>query len=76
MLMADAITGLASGRGVDLASGISVAVARKALDAVQQQGDAAVALIQAAAEVARAGRGPVGGSASANEGGGHIDLTA
>lgn len=37
----------------DVQNQVSIKVARKALDAQQQQGDAAVALIKAAAEVAR-----------------------
>lgn len=36
---------------VDLSSNVSVAVARKALDTQQQQGDAAVSLLQQAVEL-------------------------
>ena len=44
----------ASLTGIDLSSRISVAVAGKAMDAQRQEGDAALALLQAAAEVAEA----------------------
>ncbi|MBI1191364.1 MAG: putative motility protein [Tepidisphaera sp.] len=37
----------------DVQNQISIKVARKTLDAEQQQGDAAIALIKAAAEVAK-----------------------
>jgi hypothetical protein len=42
---------------VELSNNISVAVARKSMDAMKQQGDAAVELLKAAAETAPGGSG-------------------
>ncbi len=53
-------------RQMDVKSRVSVAVARKALDAQQQAGDAAIALLKAAAETAQ----------GSNEFGGRMDLKA
>ena len=51
---------------MDVQSQVSIAVARKAMDTQKQQGDAAIALLQAAAETAQGG----------NEFGGRMDLKA
>ena len=51
---------------MDVQSQVSVAVAKKAMDTQKQQGDAAIALIQAAAETAQSG----------NEFGGSVDVRA
>lgn len=59
-----------------LRSNIDFAVARKGLDQVEQQGEAAVSLIKAAAEVGRASRGRVSPSPLASETGRRLDVTA
>lgn len=63
-------SGVSSGalRSLDLGSKISVALAKKALDTARSQGEAAIQLIQAAAETGRgsslrSGERPSGGSA-------------
>jgi len=59
-----------------LSSTIDFAVARKGLDQAKLQGDAAVSLIKAAAEVGRASRGRISAAPAAGRVGGRIDLTA
>ncbi len=58
-----------------LSSTIDYAVARKALDQAEQQGDAAVALIKAAADVGRASRGRFSAGASPGETGARLDVS-
>lgn len=53
--------------GVDLSSQVSVRVARLTLDQAQQQGQAAVDLLKAAADV---------GQQTQQQGGGGLDVTA
>ena len=62
-----------------LSSTIDFAVARKGLDQARAQGDAAVSLIKAAAEVGRAGResrGRISASPSPRETGSRLDVSA
>lgn len=59
-----------------LRSTIDFAVARKGLDQVEQQGEAAVSLIKAAADVGKATRGRVSPSPLASESGRRLDVTA
>lgn len=63
----------ASGSGLGYEA--SIAVAKKAQDQVKSQGDAAVALIQAAAEVAGSSRGSVAAAPGAGEPGRSLDVT-
>ena len=59
-----------------LRSNIDFAVARKGLDQVEQQGEAAVSLIKAAADAGKASRGRVSSSPLASETGRRLDVTA
>lgn len=53
------MSALSAVEGVDLSSAVSVAVARKALDSQEQQGEAAVELLKRAAEVGEQARAQV-----------------
>ncbi|MEQ8316305.1 MAG: hypothetical protein RIE77_10550 [Phycisphaerales bacterium] len=55
---------------------VSMAVASKQLDAARAEGRAVNALIESAAEVARASRGAVSATPGASETGGRVDVTA
>jgi len=66
MEVAMTIDDAAAIKQVDVQSQVSIAVARKAMDTQKQQGDAAIALLQAAAETAQ----------STNAYGGRMDLKA
>lgn len=61
---------------VDLADKISVAVARKSLDAAQEQGDALVELLRAAAQIGSGGRAAIAAQAGPCETGQCLDVTA
>ena len=58
-----------------LRSEIDFTVARKGLDEVERQGEAAVSLIRAAAEVGRSSRGRVSPTPMASEPGRRLDVT-
>ncbi|USO00114.1 MAG: YjfB family protein [Phycisphaeraceae bacterium] len=58
----------------DLSNQISVRVARKSLDIAESQGEAMVAMIRAAGEVARPGA-PISARPGAGETGGRLDVT-
>lgn len=60
--------------GLDTTSQISMAVAKKSLDAAKGEGEAVLALIQSAVEVAKASAGAVSGVNRAVNGG--LDLYA
>lgn len=64
------MSALSAAEGVDVANAVSVAVARKALDSQEQQGEAAVELLRAAAEVGERAR------AQAAQGRGGVDVYA
>ena len=59
-----------------LTSAIDIAVARKGLDQVEKQGEAAVELIKAAASVGKASRGRISATPAAGETGRRLDVTA
>ncbi len=59
-----------------LSSTIDFAVARKGLDQARAQGDAAVSLIKAAADVGRASRAKISASPSPRETGSRLDVSA
>jgi len=59
-----------------LSSDIGMAVARKGLDQVEQQGEAAVELIKAAADVGKATRGRISARPAAGETGQRLDVAA
>lgn len=61
----------------ELSSRISVAVAKKANDAAKDQGEAVVALLEGAVDLARASaRGAVSPAPSPGETGGRLDVAA
>ncbi len=60
-----------------LESGLSVLIARKALDVVEEQGAAAISLLEDAAELQRsAARGAISAVPGPTESGGNLDATA
>ncbi|MFI4898584.1 MAG: hypothetical protein ACIARR_12260 [Phycisphaerales bacterium JB059] len=59
-----------------MSSDIGMAVARKGLDQVERQGEAAVELIKAAAEVGKTSRGRISATPTAGETGRRLDVTA
>ena len=70
----DAISAAAS---ADMNSAIGIAVARKALDHAESQGEAVVSLLESAADLAQSTtRGRVAPTPGPGEGGAAIDLTA
>lgn len=60
--------------GLDTSSKVSIAVAKKTLDASKSQGEAAVALLQSALDFAKSSAGAVSGINRAANGG--LDLYA
>ncbi len=62
--------------GVDLSSQVSVAVARKTLDAAERQGDALVGLIREAARVGAEARGRIAAEPGPGETGRRLDVSA
>ena len=58
-----------------MSSTIGYAVARKGLDEIERQGDAAVSLIRSAAEVGRASRGEISATPTPGETGTRLDVS-
>jgi hypothetical protein len=61
--------------GVDVRSQVDMAVAKKSLDAMKDQGNAMTDLIAQAGEVAKASRGAVSPTPGPGETGGRLDTT-
>lgn len=62
--------------GADVGSAVSMAVAKQSLDAMEQQGAAAVSLIKAAGDVGATARGAVSPVPGAGETGRGLDVSA